>query len=254
MGLSPTFHAAVLASRAGAHRVDRRRRDRGFHAIRHCRIRLWFRSGGLVSGFLFEPGQQPREIPSAEAVAWLQRQDAAGPFLWLHFNLSHSACERWMKTHLGLPDDFFEALRQGSHSTRIERQEDALLAVVNDVIYNFGVTSDGYFHLWANADHRAAGDRLTRPAALGGQAARRRAPGARTSAPRWTSSSTCCAIRPMCWYRSCVRTGVSADQIEDRLLAQRLQGNRADPRRHAARAEWGCSACWRPNPARCSAC
>lgn len=76
---------------------------------------------GLVSGFLFEPGQPLREIDSTGAAAWLRQNGNAAPttarhdqpFLWLHFNLSHSACERWMKGQLGLPEDFFEALRQG---------------------------------------------------------------------------------------------------------------------------------------------
>ena len=92
---------------------------------------------GLVSGYLFEPGQLPREIDSNAAAAWLREQAAPSvhdkargdrPFVWLHFNLAHSACERWMRAQLGLPEDFFEALRQGSHSTRIERQDAALLA------------------------------------------------------------------------------------------------------------------------------
>ncbi len=122
-----------------------------------------------------------------------------------------------MKIHLGLPDDFFEALRQGSHSTRIERQEDALLAVVNDVIYNFEVTSTDISTLWANADHRLLVTARAAPAALGGRAARRRAPGRGLPLRRWISSCTCCAIRPMCWYQIVRETGVSVDQIEDRL-------------------------------------
>ena len=126
---------------------------------------------GLVSGFLFELGQPLREIDSTGAAAWLRQNGNAAPttarhdqpFLWLHFNLSHSACERWMKGQLGLPEDFFEALRQGSHSTRIERQDDALLAVVNDVIYNFGVVSTDISTLWAHADHRLLVTARARP-------------------------------------------------------------------------------------------
>ncbi|WP_429570955.1 CorA family divalent cation transporter [Paraburkholderia sp. JPY419] len=34
-----------------------------------------------------------------------------GEFLWLHFNLAHSASERWMRTQLDLPEAFFDALR-----------------------------------------------------------------------------------------------------------------------------------------------
>lgn len=193
---------------------------------------------GLVNGFLFEPGQPPREIPSAEAVAWLQRQDAAdadpsqarphdGPFLWLHFNLSHSACERWMKTHLGLPDDFFEALRQGSHSTRIERQEDALLAVVNDVIYNFGVTSTDISTLWANADHRLLVTARARPLR---SVDKLRAAVRRGEDFRSPLDLVVHLLRDQAdvLVQIVRETGVSVDQIEDRLLSQRLQGNRAD--------------------------
>ena len=39
-------------------------------------------------------------------------------------------------------------------SDLIERQDAALLAVVNDVIYNFGVASTDISTMWAHADHR----------------------------------------------------------------------------------------------------
>ena len=93
-------------------------------------------------------------MPQAAEQGAATGDEAAQDFVWLHFNLSHSACERWLRTTLGLPEAFFEALRQGSSSTRIERLESTLLAVVNDVIYNFGVVSTDISTLWACADRR----------------------------------------------------------------------------------------------------
>lgn len=189
---------------------------------------------GLVSGFLFEPGGPVREIDSHAAAAWLQQMpslppDAAHhrPFLWLHFNLSHSACERWMKAHLGLPDEYFEALRQGSRSTRIERQDVALLAVVNDVIYNFGVTSTDVSTLWAHADHRLLVTARARPLR---SVDRLRAAVRRGEAFRSPLDLVVHLLRDQAdvLVQIVRETGVNVDQIEDQLLSQRLHGNRAD--------------------------
>ena len=65
---------------------------------------------GLLYGFSFRPGERGREIDSAKALQCLQQPDDSDEFLWLHLNLAHAACERWMKSHLELPDEFFEAL------------------------------------------------------------------------------------------------------------------------------------------------
>ena len=99
---------------------------------------------GLLYGFSFRPGERGREIDSAMALRRLQQSDDDEEFLWLHLNLAHAACERWMKNHLELPDEFFEALHEGSRSTRIEHVDSALLAVVNDVVFNLSsmVSSD----------------------------------------------------------------------------------------------------------------
>lgn len=189
---------------------------------------------GLVSGFLFEPGGPVREIDSHAAAAWLQQIPAAAPdaarhrpFLWLHFNLSHSACERWMKGQLALPDEYYEALRQGSRSTRIERQDAALLAVVNDVIYNFGVTSTDISTLWAHADHRLLVTARARPLR---SVDRLRAAVRRGEAFRSPLDLVVHLLRDQAdvLVEIVRETGVNVDQIEDQLLSQRLQGNRAD--------------------------
>jgi len=186
---------------------------------------------GLVNGFRFTADRPAEPIDSAAALDWLQRaQASAGPpgeFLWLHFNLSHSACERWMRNHLGLPEDFFESLRQGSHSTRIERQDPALLAVVNDVIYNFGVTSNDIATLWTCADRRLLVTARARPL--------RSIDKLRAAVRRGE-----CFHSPLDLLVHLLRdqadvlvqivreTGISVDQIEDQLLAHRLQANRSD--------------------------
>lgn len=95
---------------------------------------------GLICGFHFDVRQTGREIDSGSVVNWLQQDQRQG-FLWLHFNLAHAPCERWMRTHLALPDDFFNMLRDGSSSTRIEHIDHALLAVINDVAFNFNLVS-----------------------------------------------------------------------------------------------------------------
>lgn len=104
---------------------------------------------GLICGFLFRHDAPARELGSDEAVRWLaDGESAEGAFLWLHFNLGHTATERWLTSHADLPEEFFEALRDDSHSTRIERVENSLLAVVNDLHYDFKFEATDISTLW----------------------------------------------------------------------------------------------------------
>ncbi len=110
--------------------------------------------GGLISGHLFRvaPGSMPASNPvgTAEAVDWLRRPPAerAGQFLWLHFNLSNTSAEKWMRAHLSLSDAFYDALTDGSRSTRIENADDSLVAVINDVAYDFAFEPSEIATLW----------------------------------------------------------------------------------------------------------
>lgn len=106
---------------------------------------------GLLYGFRFRPGGSGREVGSAEALGCLQQPDTPGEFIWLHLNLAHASCERWMKANLDLPEEFFEALHEGSRSTRIEHIDSALLAVVNDVVFDFNMVSTDISTLWVCA-------------------------------------------------------------------------------------------------------
>lgn len=110
-------------------------------------------SSGMVCGFVFSSNHAGRQVQAEEVVEWLRSQ-RPGEFLWLHFNLAHSASERWMHTHLDLPDTFFDTLREGSHSTRIEHAEGALRAVVNDVMFNLEFIPSEIATLWIHANQQ----------------------------------------------------------------------------------------------------
>lgn len=123
-------------------------------------------SSGMVCGFLFSSTRAGQSIDAADAANWLRAHEtpgvtgATGPsgepgeFIWLHFNLAHSASERWIRAHLDLPETFFDALREGSHSTRIEQADGALRAVVNDVMFNLEFIPSEIATLWIHANRR----------------------------------------------------------------------------------------------------
>nr|WP_320132815.1 CorA family divalent cation transporter [uncultured Holophaga sp.] len=50
---------------------------------------------------------------------------------------SNSVCEPWLRRHLELPESFFDTLHDEAASTRLERDDDALVGVIHDVLYDF---------------------------------------------------------------------------------------------------------------------
>ena len=109
----------------------------------------------LICGFVMAEGRAGRAVGLTEALQWLASppagDDASGEFIWLHFNLSDATTERWLQVHaqsLELVPEFFEALRQGSRSTRIEDADDRLIAVVNDVAFEFSFDPSEIATLW----------------------------------------------------------------------------------------------------------
>jgi zinc transporter len=105
-------------------------------------------ANGLICGFRFRGDGIAEPIDSPAAARVLAERAADGTFVWLHFNLSHTAAEPWLRAHSGLDDSFYEALHQGSRSTRIERVVDTLFAVVNDVTFNFAFEASDVATLW----------------------------------------------------------------------------------------------------------
>lgn len=104
---------------------------------------------GLVWGFLI--GEGVGTVPvNAPAALERRRAPLPGQFVWLHFNLSNAASERWLRAHADLGENFYEILHQGSRSTRIEIDDNALIAVVNDVLHNFSLDSADISTLWVH--------------------------------------------------------------------------------------------------------
>lgn len=105
---------------------------------------------GLVWGYRFHAEGPAQQISSADVATEIAKADAKEipGFLWLHFNLSQASTEKWLHEHAQLPPEFYEALHQGSRSTRIELADDALIAVVNDVLHGFSFDPSELSTLW----------------------------------------------------------------------------------------------------------
>ncbi|MES2069687.1 MAG: transporter [Pseudomonadota bacterium] len=109
---------------------------------------------GLICGYVFEPGKPGSALHADAVLSWLHtRQDSNdGSFIWLHFNLANVATEKWLHEHGRLPEEFYEALHEGSRSTRIEHANNSLIAVVNDVLHDFAFEASDIATLWLCVD------------------------------------------------------------------------------------------------------
>ncbi len=117
-------------------------------------------SDGLICGFHFLDGGSSRVLATAgEALPLMSpsggeeggddaREGAARGFVWLHVNLGHAGAQRWLRSFAHLPESFYEAMQDGSRATRIERDEEALLAVMNDVVFDFDYDASDVSTLW----------------------------------------------------------------------------------------------------------
>lgn len=105
---------------------------------------------GLVWGYQFTQDGSATLIKEVSiAVDFLEGQrDGSKEFTWLHFNLSRASTEKWLHQHVPLVPQFYEALHQGSRSTRIELVDDSLIAVVNDVLHGFSFEPSEIATLW----------------------------------------------------------------------------------------------------------
>lgn len=116
-------------------------------------------AAGLICGYQLAAQAPARPLDSTEAAAWLaagagHRAAAGDGFLWLHFNLAHTGTLPWLKAHAGLAEGFFEMLADGLHSTRIERADEALVAVINDVHFDFSFEPSDISTLWIHVEQR----------------------------------------------------------------------------------------------------
>ena len=115
---------------------------------------------GLICGYLFNDGSAGVPVDLPAALAWIRGTSTepgpASGFVWLHFNLSDAAAESCILENLAVVPEFFEALHEGSRSTRIEDASDTLVAVVNDVAFEFAFDPSEIATLWVNVGPRMA--------------------------------------------------------------------------------------------------
>jgi len=109
---------------------------------------------GLIYGFKFIRAGKGQSVGAQEVLEGLQNSEDEDCFYWLHFNLAHSAAEKWMRDNLQLTDLFHESLRDGSRTTRVELDDDTLVAVVNDVSYDFDFEPSDISTLWLSVGSR----------------------------------------------------------------------------------------------------
>ncbi|MDM0113094.1 transporter [Variovorax sp. J22R133] len=191
---------------------------------------------GLICGFLFGADGVGKPLTSAAAADWLAASSDEQPaapepqaqpaFAWLHFNFAHVAAERWLSRHAQLSDDFFEALHDGLYSTRIERAEQSLVAVINDVHFDFELDASDISTLWISVDRRLVVTARRHPL--------RSCDNLRTAILRGEAiRSTADLLERLMRTQADVLVGIvrsatdRVDKIEDQLLAGRLNTKRA---------------------------
>lgn len=91
---------------------------------------------GLVWAYRFVRGQAGQSVAAAEVAQHLSANASGDGFLWLHFAVSNVASERFMREHLALPDVFYEMMKDGAGSTRLEQDESRLIAQLHDVLFS----------------------------------------------------------------------------------------------------------------------
>ncbi|CAJ0806447.1 Zinc transport protein ZntB [Ralstonia flaminis] len=185
---------------------------------------------GLICGFRFEPGRPGVALDSSQigdALEHAGNDSADDAFIWLHFNLSRAGCMRWLQNHLDLPAPFIEMLGEEVHSTRIEQQDGALVAVFNDVIFDFERAPTQVATQWVYAHRRLlvtlrrkplhSVDRL-RECVRNGEAFR---------SPADLLGHLMCDQAEL--MTQIVRTtGIDIDRIEDRFLASKITSGRQE--------------------------
>ena len=187
-------------------------------------------SSGLIYGFQFGASGHGVAITAEEALQWLDQpaQTAPAGFVWLHFNLAQASTERWLREHVQLSDVFYESLKDGSRSTRVELDDDTLVAVVNDVNYDFAFEPSDISTLWLTV-----GPRLVVSARL---QALRSIDGLRDAVKKGITLRSSVELLAHLMHGqgdvlvNIVRvTTARVDEIEDHLLSGKLEKKRAEP-------------------------
>lgn len=184
-------------------------------------------SSGLICGFRFGADGCGHAVNAEQALTWLDGEAGAEGFVWLHFNLAHSATERWLREHARLSDAFHDALHDKSRSTRVELDDDMLVAVVNDVHYDFGFDPSDISTLWLSVTPRLMVSARVQPLR---SIDRLREAVKQDIAVRSTVELLVHLMHDQCDVLVDIVRGVTGrvDGIEDQLLTGRLGKQRAD--------------------------
>lgn len=93
---------------------------------------------GLIWGYHFQPGKPAQAITAAQAFGHWQHHGnlPPGEFIWLHFSLSNSSTEPWLRRCFKLPQAFYESLHAGPGATRLEPDNNCLVVVMHDVLFD----------------------------------------------------------------------------------------------------------------------
>lgn len=184
---------------------------------------------GLICGYLFAVGKAGVPVGLDDAVEWLRRQDAkeGSDFVWLHFNLTDASAAGWIESNLPVVPEYFQALREGSRSTRIEDANDTLVAVVNDVAFEFSFDPSDIETLWLNVGPRVAISARVHPLRS-------------IDRLRQSVRQGCCFDSSLAFLNHLMHdqgdvlirivreATLQVDQVEDSLLLGRLRDRRAD--------------------------
>ncbi len=184
---------------------------------------------GLVWAYQFAADMPPREIASEAVAEWLAAPAAThtASFVWLHFSLSNTGAERWLRQSLQLPDSFYESLRESVGSTRLEQAGDALVAVIHDVMFDASFDSSSVSTVTLGVTPRLVVSARLRPLR---SVDRLRAAVRAGQVFRSTAELLAHLLRDQAEVLvEIVRQSTSrVDAIEDRLLANRVSVNRAE--------------------------
>ena len=182
-------------------------------------------AAGLICGYRIAAGGVAEAIDSAAAALQLLAP-SDGSFLWLHFNLAHTGARPWLAAHAALVDEFFAVVDEGTHSTRIERTEQALIAVINDVHFDFAFEPSDISTLWLSVTQRLVVTARQQPL----RSVDRLRAAVRDGTPLRSAAEL---LEHLMRAQADVLidivrdTTARVDQIEDQLLANRLQPKRA---------------------------
>ncbi len=187
-------------------------------------------SSGLICGFVFSAQAAPRPVDSVAALLWMNSARASDQrdqdFIWLHFNLSNVQSEKWLRAHFALPEQFYDSLREGTGSTRIEQVDDCLTAIVNDVVFDFSYDASQIATMWMCINHDFAISMRLRPLRSVDRLRQSARKGERLASP---VSLLAHLLRDQADVLEQIAhtAAIRVDEIEDNLLAGRVDTKRS---------------------------